>query len=403
MVSLVSVAWRNISRSRARSALTVAAILFSVLMSVLFGAFIYGFQDAVLDDTINGRVGAIQVHRRGYFDLKESQPLRLDLEQSAELEARIASVPGVRGVTPRLLFAGLVSNGSSATTFMGQGIDAARELPLMNRASPGVPVSAERPQSGVVSAELANALGVQPGGSLVLQATTQRNRENAVDLDVGGLDRSTSQFDSKRLISVPLAFAQQLLRMPGRVTEYVVSIDERDDVDAVAERLRASLGGEYEAHTWLQLRPGAGEVVEVLRVVMFFICIVFLLLAVFGVVNTQLMSVAERTREIGTMLALGVRRAQVGALFVMEAAMQALLGAGVGIVLAFALISQIRARGGLRMKLLGREDLLVIVPTLTAPLAVLALSLCIFGALIGAVHPARRAAGLRPVDALRAL
>jgi putative ABC transport system permease protein len=406
MLSLFTIACRNVTRSRARTTLTAAAILFGVLMSLLFGGFIGGFQDAMIDETVRARVGAIQVHRRGYFDLQESQPLKLDLEQGSGLEARLRAVPGVEEVAPRLRFSGLVSNGSSATLFVGVGVDPEREsrvLPLGQKDLVGQPVSARRPSGAVMGADLAAALGVRPGGTLIVQATTQRKRENALDIDVAGTIPTASMMDTRRELSVPLAFAQQLVGMPGRVTEYVLSVKDRGRIDAVAARLRAELGPAYEVHTWLELRPGLGDILRFQRIVLLIITLVFLAVAVFGVVNALLMSVMERAREIGTMMAVGVRRAQVAGLFIVEAALQTLLGGALGAGAAFAIVARLGAHGGLRMKAPGGNGFMTIVPAVPPSLAIAALVLCALGALVGALYPALRAASLRPVEALRSI
>jgi putative ABC transport system permease protein len=399
MLALFIIAWRNLGRSRARSALTGGAILLGVFTSLLFGSFIQGFQNALVDETVRGRVGAIQVHRRGAFDLRESQPLALDLPQGGALEARLRQVPGVEAVTPRLVFPGLIGNGRSSTLVSGQGIEAASAravLPLMDRDDDGRAVSAERPQGAVVGRELAAALGVKPGGSLVLQARTRIRRENALDLDVAG----TSPQGGQRLVVVNLAFAQRLLRMEGRVTEYLLAVGDRRQIDAVAGRVRAALGPDYEVHTWLELRPGLAAILRVQRTMLLLISGLFLAVAVFGVVNTQLMNVLERRREIGTLMALGVKRRQIGALFVLEAALQALAGAVVGLGGALLLVG--RAAGGLPLRMPGGGGLFTVVPSLTPSMVVAALGLCVAGALAGALYPALRAARLRPALALGA-
>jgi putative ABC transport system permease protein len=404
MLSLFQIAGRNLSRSRARSALTVSAVLVGVLMSLLFGGFIGGFQNAIIDETVRARMGAIQVHRRGYFDLKETQPLKLDLGQGSGLEARLRAVPGVEEVAPRLRFSGLVSNGSSATLFVGVGIDPGREarvLPLASRDLVGRPVSDERPRGAVMSAQLASALGARPGGSLIVQAATRRKRENALDVDVAGLVPAAAMLDTSRVISVPLAFAQQLLDMPGRVTEYVISVADHRQIDAVAGRLRTALGPDYEVHTWLELRPGLADILSFQRVILLVITLIFLAVAVFGVINALLMAVMERAREIGTMMALGVRRAQVAALFLIEAALQTLVGGALGAALALVVVARLAARGGLHVRAPGGSGFMTIVPAVPPSLVAIALALCALGALAGALYPALRAASLRPVEALR--
>src|SRR4051812_41608357 len=121
MLMLLRLAARNILRTPARSALTFGAIFLGGLLSILLSGFGNGFSMLMRNDVIYSKVGAIQVHRRGYADVRDSQPLDLDMEEGGALVARIEGVPGVRAVTPRLVFSGLINNGADATTFIARG------------------------------------------------------------------------------------------------------------------------------------------------------------------------------------------------------------------------------------------------------------------------------------------
>ncbi|QSQ21967.1 ABC transporter permease [Pyxidicoccus parkwayensis] len=406
MSPLLTLAVRNLTRSKARNAITTGAILFGVAVSLFLGARIKGMQNATIDDVVDARVGAIQVHRRGYFDLKENQPLKLDLPQDPALEAKLRAVPGVREVMPRIAFSGQVSNGSRATLIAGQGMDPARELavlPLAHREVRGRPLSAEVPQGAVMGQDLANALELKPGASLVLQATTQKRKENAVDLDLVGTVISLNPQESKRTLNLTLVQAQRLLRMDGRVTEYVVAVKNRDEVDAVAARLRTELGDGYEVHTWAELRPTVVDRIRIQQTMLTIIVGVCVILAVFGVANAMWMSVKERTREIGTMLAMGIRRWEVGGLFLLEAALQALLGGALGAGLVFAQVAVSAAQGGIQTTLPGGTAPLTIIPTIAPGLLAAVLLTSTLGAVVASVFPALRAARLHPVEALRSL
>lgn len=406
MFTYPSLALRNVGRNKARSALTVGAIFFSVMVTTLLSSLVGGMRHMMMDDLIKGRTGALQIHRKGYFDVRENQPLELDMEQGGELQRRIEAVPGVAAVAPRIAFAGMVNNGSSATIFLGQAISPEEErrvVPLATRTVAGTPVGSEAPNGGVVGAGLAEALGVEVGGTLVLQATTQESRENALDLDVGGLDHDSSPLESKRMIFVPLAYAQELLGMEGRVTEYAVAVTDRDRIDEVAARVRQALGDGFEVHTWDELRPGLLDLLDLQRAILGFIAAVFLAISVIGVVNTMVMSVMERTREIGTMMAVGVRREQIRTLFLLEAAAQAVIGAALGIVGGVGIAAAIIARGGIPIAEPGTTIPLRLVPVISPVFVVAVVLAATLGAMAAALWPALRAARLRPVDALRAV
>ncbi|MFY0566240.1 ABC transporter permease [Archangium lansingense] len=403
MTPLLMLAVRNVARSKARSALTTGAVTFGILMTLLIGAFIHGTQRYLIDDTVKASVGALQVHRKGYFEQRDRQPLKLDLEEGGALEDAMRRVPGVAAATPRIVFSGLVSNGSSATIFMAQGIDPEREkqvLPLATQQVRGTRLSADTPRSALMGGELATALGAEPGATLTLQATTKGGKENVLDVDVAGTLSGSVLALSKRVLYVPLPFAQELLRMRGRATEYVVAVEEGADVDQVAVGLRAALGADYEVRTWRELQPAVGESIRIQRTILLFIGTLFLIIAIFGMANTLLMSVLERTREIGTMMAVGVRRGRIAVLFVLEAVVQALLGAVLGVGGAYGLVALAVAKGGLTIAV-DKTQSFTLLPEVAGYQVAIAVVAATVGASLAAVSPALRAARLRPVEALR--
>lgn len=403
MTPLLLLAVRNVARSKARSALTTGAITLGILMTLLLGAFIHGMHRYLIDDTVKASVGAIQVHHKGYFEQRDRQPLKLDLEEGGALEDAMRHVPGVAAITPRLVFSGMVGNGNTATIFMAQGIDPEREkqvLPWATQKVSGNRLSASTPRSTLMSGELATALGATPGASLTLQATTKGGKENVLDVDVAGTLTGSLLAQSKRILYVPLPYAQELLRMRGRATEYVVAVEEGADVDLVAGGLRAALGAEYEVRTWRELQPAVGEVIRIQRAVLLAIGALFLIIAIFGVANTLLMSVLERTREIGTMMAVGVRRGKIAVLFVLEAVVQALLGAALGVGGAYGLVALVVARGGFSIAV-DKTQTFTLIPEVAGYQVVIAVVAATVGASLAALSPALRAARLRPVDALR--
>jgi putative ABC transport system permease protein len=407
LIALASLALRNLRRNRSRTALTLGAIFFGVAMTIVLAGFGNGLGVLITNDFVNGRTGALQVHRAGYGEMRDNEPLKFDMADHSAIEAAIRSTPGVGAVAARLVFGGLVNNGREGTMFLGVGVDPAREylaLPAAASDVAGSPIRRDTPTGAVAGAELARAMKVAPGGTLILQAATQAGQQNALDVDVVGTLENANAFESKRFIQVPLAFAQQLLRMPGKVTEYVVRVDDRDAIDDVAAAVRARLGSGYEVETWRQLRPQVADIIRFQQLVIGIISMVFLVIVIFGVVNTMAMSVLERTREIGTMMALGVRRARISALFLLEAAVLATAGSVLGVGFAQAFVALFTRAGGIHLAPPGstveRWHLVPVVPAGIPRLAVIG---AVLGAVVAALYPAWKAARLRPVEALRAV
>jgi putative ABC transport system permease protein len=133
------------------------------------------------------------------------------------------------------------------------------------------------------------------------------------------------------------------------------------------------------------------------------VAVVFLVIAVIGVVNTMLMAVLERTREIGTMMAVGVRRGRITLLFLLEGLAMALLGSGAAMLLAGAVVMLLVHKGGIAATAPGATAVYHIIPALPTGLVLPTLLSATLGSLAAAAWPAWRAARLNPVDALRAV
>jgi len=400
---LFRLALRNVFRSKARSGITIGALFFGVAMSLVLSAFVMGTGESLVNETIESRVGAIQVHRTGYFEKRDRQPLALNLPQDLQLERRLKAVPNVLAITPRLSFAALITNGSRGTIAVVSAVDPASltaALPKSDLYLSGKPLSPGDRTGAQVGQELAHALGLEPGVPLMMQAQGLGGRDNALDLELRGLDTGQNPLESKRTVRVPLSFAQLLLGMPGLVTEYVVAVEDLEALDQTAAALRTELGPTFEVHTWAELRPSLRDARLLQRAILGGVSFVFLIIALFGVANTLLMSVLERTREIGTLLAVGMTRGTVATLFMAEAMVQAVIGASAGLAVALTIIGLARGAGGFLVSMGPGQGAFQVVPVLLPMVPVLVVGGAIVGSVLAAVSPALRAARMRPVEAL---
>lgn len=410
MARLASLALRNLSRNRRRSGLALAALVLGAGAMVLLRGLSDGFVELMISEVVDGRTAAIQVHRAGYLEAVEVLPTALHLPHDEETLARLRAVPGVKGVAGRIRFGGLISNGAFEATFVGRGVDPSAEreaCPHFGRdvLPGGAPLTEGDRSRAVLGVELAKALGVsleregeRPSPYLALSATSPEGRANALGVEVKGLSSFRLPFENKRSVVLPLPLAQELLGLHGRVTEYAVSVERLEEVEEVARELRAALGDGHEVHTWRELEPYVRDVIRRQRLVLAVVAAILLVVVLTGVANTVLMSVHERTAEIGTLLAMGMRRRQILALFSLEAALLGALGGLLGALLGTALVAVLGATG-LELDILDNAVVLRPRPGLAfAALSVLASTL---GALASGAWPARRAASLRPIDALR--
>ena len=402
-MQLLLLAIRNLTRNKRRTLISAGAIMFGVLAIIALDGLGNGFLENLIATTIESKVGAVQVFRAGY--LGSDDPLKKALPHDAALIARISGSPGVTAVTPRIEFDGMLSNGSESTLFLATAIDPQTEYLVCPkraaRVSPGSqPLRPGREGDALIGKSLAESLGAGIGSTLVMTAAGPHASTNALDIDLSGFLPTQSVAESKRMATVRLAYAQDLLRMRGLVTQYTVGVADLRQAEAVAARLQATLGAEFQVTTWAELDPQTKTRAASIDYVLFFIGGVLFLLVATGIVNTMLMSVYERVREIGTMLAVGVRRWQITLLFLLEAAALGLLATLVGTVLGVALVKTV-AHYGLPIRPPG-GDVSILYPSVTPTFLAIVILFAVVGTLLSALYPAWKASRLRPVDALRA-
>lgn len=396
-------ALRNLTRNKRRTLITALAVIFGVVAILALQGLANGFVLNMIEATVQSKVGAVQVFRKGYIG--SDDPLKVSMPYDPQLLARLATVPGVTGVAPRIDFDGMVSNGSESTMFMATAIDPSVEYKVCpkreTRVSPGSqPLRPGREGDALMGKTLAESLGAQKGATLVMQAAGPHASTNALDIEVSGFLPTWNIAESKRMATVRLEFAHELLRMKGQVTEYVVGVTDLEQVDVVAARVRTALGEGYTVTTWGEMDPATKTRATTMNYVMAFIALVLFLLVATGIINTMLMSVYERVREIGTMLAVGVRRWQVMVLFLWEAIALGLLSATVGSSVGYVLVRLLEGHG-IKTHPPG-GDVTVIYPHVSPEFVALVIGFTLIGTMISALYPAWKAARLDPVDALRA-
>lgn len=406
MFSLLQIAIRNVLRNKRRTAITLAALLIGVSVMVSIRGTLNGLQRSLVQNVVNGQTGALQVHRTGFLKNVLSSPLSLDMPQDAAFEKKLLSVPHVTAVAPRILFAGMVNVGEQ-TIFLGvQGVDPKAEFKVVplranTLVDKGQFAGGKVADAMVVTEQLEKALkggNVPKDAPAAILAPDKDGALSGENVTITGAMKLNMPGE-KKIGMLRLDVAQRLLKMEGRATEYVVAVDDIDNIPAVAAGLKKVLGADYEVSTWEEIATFIKQAMQRQNFILSLVATVFMILMLLGVANTMLMSVLDRTREIGTMMAVGVRRAKILGLFLMEAAtigaLGGFIGGGLGALIVFAL-----NRRGIEVTFPGSNVPFTIQPYVTPGYMGFVIGLASLGALIFAVYPAWRASRLRPVEAL---
>jgi len=368
--------------------------------------FLNGLQATLRESVILGQTGALQVHRAGFLK-SVSATLELSVPSDAAFLAKITAVEGVKAATARIMFGGMTNANDTSTAALFNAMDPVNELIVCPRRNEmiakGKSLQQSSAASAVLSAELAGSLGVKLGQRATLLINDKDGVMNALDFDfVGEYGQPGLPLADKKLGFVPLRFAQELLRMEGRATEIAVSVANFEDAERIKPKLQAALGPEYEVATWHDVASYIDDAIATQNFILNIIAGVFLFVALLGIANTMLMSVLERTREIGTMMSVGVRRRQILSLFLLEASLLGLAGGVLG-----------AAAGGSFVLYYGHKGMILPIPGMLVPLhvfPVVSISYILYilvlaagGAALAALWPSVRASRMRPVEALAAV
>ncbi len=337
MRTFLSLAFRNIFRSRRRTLMMLLVVAGGVSALLLAGGYFsyifWGFRET----TIRNGVGHLQIFNARYFDHDETRVLENGLVGFENVRKIAQATPHVTGVAPRIEFYGMVSNGQKSGTYMGTAVvpAAERKMHFVPDILKGRWFNLQGSESEViVGAGLARSMNVKPGDGLTLLAVTADGALNGIDVDVVGVVTTHFKELDDRLLQMTLPAAQRLLQT-DRVTKLVVGLDNTDNTKAVRAVLAARLAGaepKVILKDWQELSPMYKQIVLMFGGILAFMGVIIFFMVVMSSSNTMMMAMFERTREVGTMLAMGTPRGWVVTLFVLEGVLTGVLGAAAGLL-----------------------------------------------------------------------
>jgi ABC-type lipoprotein release transport system permease subunit len=359
MGKLLRMSWRNVWRNWRRTVIAVIAIALGLALILTFDGMLGGMDQALYGNTVKLQGGHVQIHAPGFREKANRMPLLPLADPGALAEAALAQ-PEVVVVAQRIETGGMVSSREGTMAVVITGIQPEKE-------GPSVSLVAENVTQGrylqgndedvlLIGQALAERLEVTVGDrvTLVGRATHEQMRRRTMTI-VGIYDVGIGELE-QRMVYTSLLEAQTLFDLRDQATEVGIYLEEVGQEPPVVERLQTALPG-YEVDAWDTLDPTTKEMMELEDQIMSMFGLVILLIAGVGILNLMLMAVFERTREIGVLAAMGMKRWETMVLFLLEGVLIGLLGALVGSLLGVA-ISAYFGRVGLDfMALYGGVEL----------------------------------------------
>jgi putative ABC transport system permease protein len=406
---LVKLAWSNIWRNPLRSSVVLGSIILGVWAGLFVMAFSKGMNDQRTETMIRTSISHIQVHDPAYLKAeKVGNHLGGD---GPELRSLLDTLGSVEAYSFRTSINGMASSATTGAGVKLQGIDPAQEARVTSVHENIVQghyfdtSSFDRPV--VVGKALLEKLGLELHSKLILryQGIDGEMLAGAFRI-VGVFETMSSGFDETHVF-VPKEDLMKSMNAEGPVHHEAALILERPRrAGEVASRIEEQVPG-LEARTWKEISPELGYADELMSQMMYiFIGIIMLALA-FGIVNTMLMAVLERKRELGMLMAIGMNRSRVFAMILLETLYLGLLSGPIGILLAYISIEHFGRVGidlsmvaeGLRSLSVGR----MVHPDLNPGFYWNVGGIVVLTAILASIYPAVKALKLKPAQAIRAI
>ncbi|MDZ7373365.1 MAG: FtsX-like permease family protein [candidate division KSB1 bacterium] len=398
------IAWRNLWRNRRRSIIILSSIVVATVAMIVQDTLYRGLAFQMLRNQVGLHAGHLQIHTRGYQD---NPVLEKAIDRPSRIDSVLRRCSEIVAYSQRAVSYGLVSSAYSSAGVSIVGIEPEKEeqITLISRLVREGRYLGGGDREILISRQLAEKLEVGLGDKLVAMATRLDGTVGSEVFRIVGLfETFDAEFD-RAMVYTPLFTTARMLGLGERVCEFVVVLRDAKLASLVRDQLEPLLGPDFEVLTYKDLLPLVVYIIDTFDQFMYIYYAIIGIALIFGVVNTMLMAVFERIREIGVLKAIGMPDHKVFGMVVLEAAILGGLGTGLGSVLGYLFYLPL-SRTGINLAafaqgLSGMGVGSVIYPVFhPGALVNTFLSIPLF-ATLGAIYPALKAVRFEPIAAMR--
>ncbi|MBN1199082.1 MAG: ABC transporter permease [Bacteroidales bacterium] len=402
------IAWKNIWRNKVRSLVVILAITFGLLGGVFSSAVMKGMAEQRMKEAVSRETAHIQIHNPKYIEDNEIN-YTIDLE-SQRLAETLDTLPQVKAWSPRIRFLAMGNSANASTGIMVYGVlpekeMAVSELWTMICDSCGTYLNGEKSNQIVIGEALAKKLNLKLRSKMVLTFQDAMGNLSGAAFRVCGIyHTNNSVFDEMNVYVSKVDIAHLLAMDPDQSQEIAIMLNEGDELDLVQKELAASFP-DLLVRNWKQIDPVTGMLADFLDIYLYMFMAIILLALGFGIINTMLMVILERTRELGMLTAIGMNKRRVFLMIMLESVYLSLTGAVAGMILGY-LVTLYTAWTGIDLSSLAEGFKKLGYPTMLYPYLdmkfFITLTVMVIGiGILASIFPARKALKLNPAEAVR--
>lgn len=334
---IIALAWKNIWRNRSRTVITIAAIFFAVILSVLTSSLWKGVFDNLIKNMVSFYSGYIQVHSNGYWN---EQVLDNSFQLTKTVQQRLLQDSNINGFAPRLESFALASSRDITKGCMVMGVDPEREngiTQLKNKVTEGRYFHSSD-KSVLIGSGLAQRLQLQLNDTIVLIGQGYHGATAAGKYQIGGILKFGSPDLNDKVLYMPLLLAQELYGADSMITACVLSLKNPSMLNTTANRLRSTVGDGYEVMTWEEIMPEVLQHMKTDTANMKIIQGILYILISFGIFGTFIMMMVERKYEMGMLVAIGMKKIKLIILLLIESLLTVLSGCILGLLTSIPIV-----------------------------------------------------------------
>jgi ABC-type lipoprotein release transport system permease subunit len=398
------IAWRNIWRHPARSAVVMMAIVFGLGSSLLLIGYFNGMATQRIRSVIANEVSHIQIHNKEYL---KDYDVRYTIPDGPRKLAAISKMPSVKAVTGRMIARGMIANASGSSGVQINGIDPGKELLVTNKKRliiSGAYFLPAKHNEMLVGEKLAKKLKLKLRSKVIISFQDKNNDIASGAFRIAGIYRTTSTPYDEMNVFVDIRDLNALNQSTDSFTEIAMLLQSDDMVPQVQSVLFAKYKG-LDIENWSEILPEMGMIVSVMSTTITIFLAVILLGLGFGIVNTMMMAILERRQELGMLISLGMNKRKVFTMVMLETVFLVFIASPVGVLLGWLGVLYLHHTGmnlsryGEALRSFGYDQ--IVYPLITMDDLVRITIMVTITAFLSSIFPARMALRLSPAEAIK--
>jgi len=402
---LFQIAWRNIWRSTSRSLVVMSAIAIGIWAGIFILSFSWGLYKSNINDSIYKQLSHIQIHHPTFQEENDS---KYTIPNTDNIMAQLQADHRIASVSSRVITAGMIASPTTASGVKIYGINPESEITqigLNESILEGSYFNSGKNNEILIGEKLAKKLKIKIKSKVVLTFTNTHSEIISGAFRVGGIYRTKNISLDEVNVYVHQAYLRGLVELkPSESNEIAILVKDEAQLEAIKNDCK-TLVSKAKVEDWKALSPELGLIIESFNLYTYIISGIILLALTFGIINTMLMSILERIRELGMLMAIGMNKVRIFIMIMLETIYLTLIGAPIGLLFGWLTVI-ILGKIGIDMSMfsVGLETYgfsSIIYPALDQEKYIIIVGMCLITAILSAIYPAYRALQLNPSQAIR--